>query len=498
MLETHEALIGFIDSWVSGKPGKILVVGDYMMDRYVYGDADRLSPDAPVPVLAVKREENKAGGSANVCLDLLALKCKVSCVGVVGRDEMGKVLSEQLKDAGCYVSGLVVDGSRPTTVKQNFVGLAQHRHPQKMFRVDYESKAPLDKEVADKLLEKIEKQIVGASGVCIEDYNKGVLTPYVCKKVIAMAKKYKVPVFVDPAAIDDYSKYKGATTITPNRTEAELATGMTNEGEEGAIKIAKKLKKELSLEVVVLTLDKQGVLLLEGDEKPRVIPTVARSVYDVTGAGDMVLAMLSAAVSRGSSWGVACQLANIAAGLEVQQFGVVPIPLEDVLLAILSEQHEDLGKLRTLEQLIGEVAAHRSQGKKIAFTNGCFDILHAGHVSYLRGASKEGDLLIVGLNSDESISKIKGPSRPINHIEDRVMVLSELESVDYVVVFGESTPKKLLRGIKPDVLVKGADYAVDEVVGHEIVTAYGGRIALIDLVAGRSTTNLIAKMGDDA
>ena len=468
-----------------------------MMDQYIYGDAERLSPDAPVPILWAKKQEHKAGGSANVCLDLLVLKSKVHCFGVVGKDEMAQTLGAQLKEPGCSVSGLIVDPERPTTLKQSFIGLAQHRHPQKMFRVDYESKAPISKEIADKLLQKIEKQIQTATALCIEDYNKGVLTPYLCRKVIALAKKNNIPVLVDPAAIDDYSKYQGATTITPNRTEAQLATGITNQGTQGAIQIAQKLKKDLGLETVVLTLDKQGILLLEDRAEPKIIPTVAQSVYDVTGAGDMVLATLAAARARNATWTQACQIANVAAGLEVQQFGVVPIPLEKILLTLLTEHHQETGKLRTLPQLLSELTAHRSQGKKIAFTNGCFDILHAGHVSYLRGARKQGDLLIVGLNSDESIAKLKGPTRPINHIQDRVMVLGELQSVDYIVVFEDATPKKLLRNIKPDVLVKGADYTAKQVVGHEIVTAYGGKIALIDLVEGKSTTNLIAKMSQE-
>ena len=244
----------------------------------------------------------------------------------------------------------------------------------------------------------------------------------------------------------------------------------------------------------MLTLDKSGALLRDAKGQEHAVPTRARAVYDVTGAGDMVLAMLAAARSNGADWVDAVHLANLAAGLEVEKAGVVPIPFDDILLEVLKEHHEERGKERTLAQLLPELAAHRSQGKKISFTNGCFDILHAGHVAFLRAARAQGDLLVVGLNSDASITAIKGPDRPVNHEADRVMVLSELQSVDYVVVFGEDTPLLLIEAIKPAVLVKGADYSRETVVGHEIVEAHGGRVELIELVQGRSTTNILRKL----
>ncbi len=248
----------------------------------------------------------------------------------------------------------------------------------------------------------------------------------------------------------------------------------------------------------MLTLDKQGAMLLEKGGKPVLAPAVARQVYDVTGAGDMVLAMLAAARANGADWRTAVELANTAAGLEVEKFGIVPIPLEEVLLSLLQHQSQSLGKQRSLEQMLPELAAHRGQGRKIVFTNGCFDILHAGHVSFLRQARQQGDLLVVGLNSDVSIRRLKGPSRPVNHQEDRVMVLGELQSVDYICVFGQDTPLALIRAIKPDVLVKGADYKRREVVGGDWVERHGGKVVLVKLVAGRSTTNIIRKIaGED-
>ncbi|MCX5662393.1 MAG: D-glycero-beta-D-manno-heptose 1-phosphate adenylyltransferase [Planctomycetota bacterium] len=486
-------LIRFVDHW---KTRRIVVAGDFMLDRYVYGNAERLSPDAPVPVLAVERQEDKPGGAANVCLALRALRCSVACLGVVGQDETGTLLRKILRQNRCDVSGILALDDRPTTVKQSLVGLAQHRHPQKMFRVDTEVRRALDADALAALLKQAARLLKGADVLCLEDYNKGVLGPETCQALIALAKRMKVPVLVDPAAIADYGKYKGATCITPNRTEAGLATRINaNKGDEPSLQaMARKLLDELGLESVVLTLDKQGALLQERGGKPVMVPTVARQVYDVTGAGDMVLAMLAAARANGADWPTAVDLANTAAGLEVERFGVVSIPLEEVLVSLLEKQHADLGKRRDLDQLVTEIAAYRSQGRRIVFTNGCFDILHAGHVSFLRQARQQGDLLVVGLNSDASIRKLKGAGRPVNHEADRVMVLGELQSVDYICVFSEDTPIKLIRAVRPDVLVKGSDYTRDKVVGGDWVEKHGGKVVLADLVAGRSTTNIIRKI----
>lgn len=482
-------LINLLDRW---EAKRIVVAGDFMLDRYAYGNADRLSPDAPVPVLAVERTESMPGGAANVCLDLAALRCQVACLGAVGDDEPGQTLSNALLDAGVDTKGLTSFPGRPTTVKHNLVGLAQHRHPQKMFRLDTEDKSPLPPEMAAALLERAAGLLDDADVLCLEDYNKGVLTEAVCQGLITLAKDRNVPVFVDPAAVTDYTKYRGATCVTPNRTEAQLATAPGSDDPEA---MARKLKADLGLTHVVLTLDKSGALLLDDRDELHAVPTVARSVYDVTGAGDMVLAMLAAAHANGASWVDAVALANVAAGLEVEKSGVVPIPLDEVLLALLELHHDQLGKVRPPEALFRELDAHRKQGKSIVFTNGCFDILHAGHVAYLRAAAKHGDLLVVGLNSDGSIRRLKGDDRPVNHQDDRVMVLSELQSIDYIVVFDEDTPRELIEAIKPDVLAKGADYTRETVVGHEIVEAHGGRVELIDLVEGRSTTNIIRKIG---
>lgn len=489
-----EQLVQLLTGW---QPHRIVVAGDFMLDRYVYGNADRLSPDASVPVLAAQDSEHHPGGAAGLCLDLSALGCRVACVGVIGRDAAGNDVRNALADVGCDVKGLIAVADRRTTVKHNFVGLAQHRHPQKMFRLDEESTEPLASKTFEAMMTRC-RQLVGRAAVlCLEDYGKGVVTGPFCRKLIALARRAKVPVLVDPAPLDDYGKYRGATCITPNRTEAALATGTPfplTKQRSRLVRMAERLREDLRLSAIVLTLDRQGLLLAEKGWKPTIAPTQARSVYDVSGAGDMVLAMLAAARANGAPWPAAVELANIAAGLEVERFGAVPVELDEVLLALLEEQRASVGKIRNLKQLVIELNAHRGRGRRVALTNGCFDILHAGHVSFLRAARSQGDLLVVAVNGDTSIRRLKGPDRPVNQIEDRLMILSELESVDYLIVFEESTPMTLLRGIRPDILVKGAPYKRSEVVGGDFVESYGGTVHVAAHVKGRSTTNIIRKI----
>ena len=491
-----DQLIALIDQW---QPRRIMVVGDFMLDRYTYGDAERLSPEAPVPVLHARREETGAGGAANVSVCMAALKLRVRCIGVRGNDDAGRRLGDHLEAAGCDASGIIASDHRPTTVKQSLIGLAQHRHPQKMFRLDFESKEPLTDAESQKIIDAVEKRIGETDLLCLEDYNKGVLAPPTCQRIIAIAKANNVPVLIDPAAISDYTRYRGANCITPNRTEAEKATELPSDTSEQHDAIAQKLVGDLHLESIVLTLDRSGALLLVAGQSPQRLPTEAREVYDVTGAGDMVLAALAGARANGAEWPHAVGLANLAAGLEVEQFGIVPIPLDQVLLAALRQQHDGT-KLRTIEQLKPELNAHRRNGKKVAFTNGCFDILHTGHVSLLAGAKSKGDLLVLAVNSDISISSLKGPSRPILPEGDRVKLLEALESVDYVVLFGDGsggeadTPKPLLRELRPDVLVKGGQYNHDDVVGWEIVESYGGTVVTIPHIQGRSTTDIVERI----
>ncbi len=483
---------------------RALVVGDFMLDQLEFGHADRLSNDAPVPVLHVQRVEERPGGAANVALDLAAMRASVRAFGVIGEDGHGDTLRTLLTRHGVDPAGLVADASRPTTRKKSLIGLAQHRHAQKMFRLDYESSIPLDARTADRLIAAFERALAaGADVVCLEDYNKGVCTPRVCQAVIAACRAARVPVLVDPAAVADYARYKGCSAITPNRSEAQRATGLSVADDapaEAFAPLAASLCDQLALDAAVITLDKQGALLMERDGEARVVPTLARRVYDVTGAGDMVLAALAAARAQPIDWYDAVRFANAAAGLEVEEFGVVPIPLERIHADLLARERSTRGKLREPDELLVELAAVRSVrgpgGKPatVVFANGCFDVLHAGHVSLLRRAAALGDFLVVAVNTDDSVRKLKGPDRPVYTLADRAQLLGELECVGAVVAFGDDTPEALIRAIRPDVLVKGAQYDKGAIPGACFVESIGGRVELLSVVEGRSTTGTVTKI----
>ena len=471
---------------------RVVLVGDLMLDRYLYGNAERLSPEAPVPVLHYQRQELRLGGAGGVAAMLAALGAEVRVVGVVGADEDGRTVRDLLVKDGVNVDSVIEAPGRPTVSKVRLVGLAQHRHPQQMMRLDYEAHAPVPPELAAAICQRVGAEVGGADVLCLEDYNKGVLSP--CRDLIALAKQRGVPVVIDPANLGDYSRYHGATALKLNRIEAARATGLPVDNEEQYDAAATWLLDRLALEAVVITLDKSGAYLATRDGERRWLKTRARQVYDVTGAGDMVLAMLAMARTAGASWAEAVSLANVAGGLEVEKFGSVPVTREEVIQELLSEVHEHLGKERTLEQLVPELQRHRATGKRIVFTNGCFDVMHLGHAKYFQFARKQGDLLVVGVNTDASIRRLKGERRPVTPEADRVGLLEEMQSIDYLVRFGEDTPMKLIEQIRPDVLVKGADYRKEQVVGWELVESYGGRIALAPLVDGRSTSALIQKI----
>lgn len=492
-----------LEQLAAWKPFTAVVVGDFMLDQLVYGNADRLAPDSPVPILHVQRTEDRPGGAANVCLDLVAMRATVHAVGVVGDDREADLLRSALCASGVSVDALVADTSRPTTLKRSLIGLAQHRHPQKMFRVDHESREPLSSGIETQVLAQYQALLMQADVVCIEDYNKGVCTEAVCQGVIREARARGIPVLVDPAAIDNYAKYRGATTVTPNRTEAALATGVDIADDAPPLehaRIAETLVKNLGLEAAVITLDRHGALLLEHAGRPVEVPTVARQVYDVTGAGDMVLAALAGARANGIDWPDAVRFANAAAGLEVEVFGVVPMPIERIHRECMLREGgvvERHGKTRTLEQLLVEVSAMKRDGKRVVLTNGCFDVLHNGHLSLLRRAAAEGEFLIVAVNSDDSVRRLKGrkdPSRPINSQSDRAELLGGLECVHAVVIFDEDTPERVIEAVTPDVLVKGAEYTIDQVPGAKFVQSNGGRVVLLSMIEGKSTTGLVSKM----
>jgi D-beta-D-heptose 7-phosphate kinase/D-beta-D-heptose 1-phosphate adenosyltransferase len=473
---------------------RVVLVGDLMLDRYLHGNVERLSPEAPVPVLHYEKEELRLGGAGNVAACLAKLGALVKVVGVVGDDAMGAQVRQMLTDCGADASGVVSCAGRPTVCKMRLVGSAQHKNPQQMVRVDFEDSSAIDSATEKRIADQIDGLLASADVLCIEDYNKGLLTPSLTRQFIERARSRKIPIIIDPANIADYSKYAGATCIKSNRPEAERATGLPVRKPEEFQPAAEKLLKLLNVEAIVITLDRQGCYLAASDGQRRWLKTRERQVTDGTGAGDMMLAAITVSRAAGAEWSEAVALANVAGGLEVERLGVVPISREEIVQELLTEAHEHLGKERSLEQLVGELTLHRAAGKRIVFTNGCFDLIHLGHVKYFQFARKQGDLLVVGVNTDGSIRRLKGNKRPIINEQDRLSVLEELESIDYLVKFDDDTPLRLIEQIRPDVLVKGADYKKEQVVGWDVVESYGGKVALAPLVDGKSTSAVIQRI----
>lgn len=474
----------------------VLVVGDFMLDEFLYGDAERLSPDAPVPVLRSDRLERTAGGSANVSSCIQGLGGRVFCCGVVGDDESGRWLRQALSDADCDIDGLQTDPDRPTTVKRSLIGLAQHRHPQKMFRIDVETTDSIPDSIEQRMLTYIEDRIGDVDIVCLEDYGKGVCSDSLCQAVIRIARGAGTPVFVDPANGVDWNRYAGATTMTPNRTELEQAIDHRFPDTIPDAGPPQELMGRLGLETMVLTLDRHGSMLLQQDTEPQHVPTTTRSVYDVTGAGDMVLAALAAARANGLTWIDAVEFANAAAGLEVEVFGAQPIPLSRVRREIMLRQAPPDRAVRTIDELATELAVHREAGQRIVLTNGCFDVVHAGHVAYLREAANLGDVLVVGVNVDEEVAKQKGPERPVYPLQQRLDILSEFRCIDYLVAFPEATAHELIRSVRPDVYVKGGDYRAEEINEHDLVTELGIDLQVLGHRPGLSSTSVIERMAD--
>ena len=470
----------------------VALVGDFMLDRYVYGDAERLSPEAPVPVLRIVRSEDRTGGAGNVARAVLALGAKVACIGAIGRDEPGEQLASMLISAGADIAGLVRIPKAPTTVKTRYVGLAQHRHAQQMLRVDAEQPRPVSKRIATTLAAALRGRLGECSVLALEDYDKGVLTNANTPQMIADARKASVPVVVDPARISDYRRYLGATLLTPNRDEAELAAGIPITDDESLEQAAARILTVTQAEAVAVTLDKEGAFLLTRGGEAKRIPTRARDVYDVSGAGDEVLAMLAVALGAGCDFAQAVALANVAGGLEVERFGVVPITRQEVLDEVGRLAGLRGGKVLDRKRLLAEVRRRRRDAQTVVFTNGCFDLLHMGHVRYLRQARELGSCLVVAINSDDSVRRLKGPGRPIVGQDERAELLGSLECVDFVTVFDEDTPECLLESLRPEILAKGGTTPV--VVGREIVEGYGGRVLTLEKVEGLSTTEIINRV----
>jgi len=460
---------------VIGKVPNILVIGDLMVDHYIWGSCDRISPEAPVQVVDVNKEENLLGGAGNVMNNLLTLGATVGVCSVIGDDLSGDFISQRVGQRGIRKEGFITQKGRVTTKKSRIMALKQQ-----IVRVDKENREDISQSSQDGILLRAGIILDFYDLILLSDYAKGVLTPDLTQKIILLANEKNKKVLVDPKG-SDYSKYKGATLITPNKKEATLATGIDIVDNDSLKRAGELLRADLELEQVIITLSEDGIALFD-ENGMRVIPTVAREVYDVTGAGDTVLAALGYAQAQNKSLDESVSFANSAAAVVVAKIGSATVSCEEI-----SEYERGLHKGNSNSKIKTISDLSLPSGKKIVFTNGCFDILHSGHVKYLQEAKSFGDILVVGLNSDESVKRLKGKSRPINNQEDRSIVLSGLQSVDFVVIFDEDTPYNLIKEIEPDILVKGGDYKGKEVVGSDIAK----ETRLVDFVEGKSTSGII-------
>ena len=461
------------------KKPNILVVGDLMVDHYLWGKCERVSPEAPVQVVEVQKEELLLGGAGNVINNLLALGSSVGVCSVIGDDESGEFINQRIGQKGVRKEGLIVQKGRRTTKKSRIIALQQQ-----IVRVDKEDKEDISKESQDTILMRIKIVLDFYDAILLSDYAKGVLTPTLTKEIIKLANEKDKLIIVDPKG-GDFSKYTGATLITPNKKEASLALNMDIDDDKKLLQAGLELKKTLNLKYALITLSEDGMAIF--DEKMTKVPTVAREVYDVTGAGDTVLAALGYALSCGFDIYEAANLANSAAAVAVSRVGSAAVTQEDIKEYEHSLHKQSSNKkIKSLDEV---VTILETKDKNIVFTNGCFDIIHAGHVKYLEEAKSYGDILVLGLNSDDSIKRLKGENRPINTIEDRAIVLAALESVDFVIEFKDDTPYELIKAIKPDILVKGGDYEGKEVVGSDIAN----ETRLVKFVDGKSTSKIIQK-----
>ena len=478
---------------------RVLVIGDLILDRYVYGDAERISPEAPVPVLRKQGDEDRVGGAGSVAANLCKLGIDVVCFGVVGLDDAGHRVRALLEAQRISTQGILSLPDRRTTTKTRLVGLAQHRHRQQLIRIDDEVTHPLPPSDVNRLATMAAAMIPDVAAVCLEDYAKGVLSEPLCRRVIDAARKAGKPVLVDPARTTDYSPYRQATLLTPNRDEFRLVAGLADGSVEAIQAHVAAVIEQYDLGGVLVTLDRDGLLLAVRGQTPLHVPTRPRAVYDNTGAGDAVLAMLVAATVAGATWEEAARLTNVAGGLEVEKFGCVPITRQEVIADLRLGATSRENKIRKPDELAAELALRKSRGDLVVFTNGCFDILHAGHIRFLESCRQHGNVLVIGLNSDSSVRALnKGQDRPIIPQDQRAEVLAALQSVDYVVMYDEPTPKEIVARLTPDVLIKGQDWADKGVVGREHVEANGGRVVLLPLVEGISTTGILERIRSTA
>ncbi|MBC7281923.1 D-glycero-beta-D-manno-heptose-7-phosphate kinase [Hoeflea sp.] len=470
---------------------RILVLGDVMLDTFVYGQCVRISPEAPIPVVRIEREEVMLGGAGNVARNITALGGEAVLIGIVGEDHAGDALRARIAEEPGITADLVSDG-RSTTHKIRYIAAQQQ-----MLRVDAEQSRPAE---ATPLAAAFRRQLERADAVVLSDYAKGVLTPELLREVIALARTAGKPIVADPKSMD-VARYDGVTLMTPNAGEAGGAVGIACDGEDDeAGRAAETLLARMpNSPALLVTRGPLGMTLAERGQPVRHLPALAREVFDVSGAGDTVVATLALGLAGGLPIGQATELANVAAGMAVSKPGTAVVTAEELAHELRAERIQSTDrKIVTLDEALEVVDQWRRQGERIGFTNGCFDLIHPGHVRQLAQARGTCDHLIVGLNTDASISTLKGPSRPVQHEDARAIVLASLASVDLVILFGEDTPLRLIETLRPDVLIKGKDYTVEQVVGSDLVLGYGGEVFLADLVPGHSTTDIIARLTREA
>jgi D-beta-D-heptose 7-phosphate kinase/D-beta-D-heptose 1-phosphate adenosyltransferase len=471
---------------------RLLVVGDVMLDRFVYGTVSRISPEAPAPVINTSEPDEAVGGAGNVARNLAALGATCDIVAVVGRDEVANRIYRHLAEYPGITPAFVEVAGRVTTLKTRFVAFLHNTH---LLRADTEDATPINGDIEDAIFEVVQPLIARADGVILSDYGKGVLTPRVISEIIAAVRLAGKPIVVDPKGVD-YSRYRGATVLTPNVAELAQAVGRPIKNEEASLAAtASSLTEVIDCQSVLVTRGERGVLVVDRDDGARSFDATAKRVVDVSGAGDTVVAGFTLALVSDAGIIGSARLANAAAGIAVAKKGTSQVTTNELKDVLLSRPHFELReKLRETDTLEACVAAWRRDGLTVGFTNGCFDLLHPGHVHLLCEARSYCDKLVVGLNSDASIKRLKGPTRPVQPEAARSIVLAGLAFVDAVVLFSDDTPIELIGTIKPDILVKGADYALDEVVGRDLVESYGGRVVLVELVPDSSTTLIVNRL----
>lgn len=470
----------------------LVCVGDVMLDRYVYGDVSRISPEAPVPVLVARREEMAPGGAANVAMNVAGLGARCVVIGVVGDDDAGKQLLAPFTRSGGQIDArFVIDPARPTTQKTRFV--SEH-HSTHLLRADWEDCRPLADREAKKVLEIASRAIPGAGALILSDYGKGVLTAPIIAALIAAARKAQKPIVVDPKG-NDYSIYRGATVITPNRAELSRAIGREVETADEVVAAAAELAERAGVDAILVTRSEEGMTFVARGEPPVHIPAHPVRLRDVSGAGDTVVAAVAALLAIGGDLETVARTANAAAAVVIAKQGTAAVTLPEIRAVLVphaahAHEHKIARNPAALDEYLTE---WRRAGLRVGFTNGVFDILHPGHLKVLAEARAACDRLVVGLNSDASTRRLKGPNRPLQDEVARSQVLAALESVDLVVLFEEDTPLELIRRIKPQVLVKGGDYKPDQVVGRDLVEGAGGEVILVEPVPERSTTRIVER-----